>query len=146
MFHNKYSFIKHGLIAGIAMLLVMVIVSYGFMFLFPQVSEEYSTELFREWSEPLSYLFYLHPIILGLIMSWVWGLVSITMKGNEITKAVNFTLVFFLIAQIPGMFISYTTMNISLLMLMSWMLPNFTQIFAGSLILSHMNKKKVSIF
>lgn len=146
MFNTKFNFIKPGLVAGLVMLLVMLLVTFGFHMIFPQINLEYSTQMYKPSNDPLMLLFFLHPFILGLIISWVWNLTSIIMKGDELTKVINFTLTFFMITQIPGMFLTFTSMNVSLLMISSWMFSNLAQLFAGSFIISKMNKKKVSIF
>jgi len=146
MFKQSSNFVKPGLIAGLVMLVVMLLVSYGFSFIFPQLLQEYSTQMYRSYEEPIMMLFFLYPFLLGLIISWVWGKTSIIMKGDNLTKAVNFTFVYVLLAQVPGMFITYTSMNVSLLMIMSWIFSNTLQVFLGTYVISMMNKKKVSIF
>ncbi len=146
MFNNRYNFVKPGLIAGLVMLIALVILTFIYPFIFPQIALEYSTQMYKSWNDPLMLIFFLHPLILGLIISWTWNLTSIIMKGDELTKAVKFSLTFFIITQIPGMFITYTSMSVSLLMISTWMLTNLIQIFVGTLIISKMNKKKVSIF
>jgi hypothetical protein len=146
MFKQTSNFIKPGLMVGLVMLVVMLLVSYGFSFIFPQILQEYSTQMYRSYEEPIMMLFFLYPFILGIIISWIWMKTSIIMKGDDLTKAVNFTLVYILVAQIPGMFVTYTTMNVSLLMIMSWMLGNTLQVLFATIILSKMTKKKVSIF
>lgn len=146
MFNNSYNFIRPGIVAGLVMLVVMLMVNFGFPMIFPQITLEYSTQMYKSWNDPLMLLFFLHPFILGLILSWVWNLTSIIMKGDELTKVINFALAFFIVTQIPGMFITFTSMNVSLLMISSWMLSNLAQVFAGSFVISKMNKKKVSIF
>ena len=146
MFKQTSNFIKPGLVAGLVMLIIMFLVSYGFVMIFPQIELEYSTQMYRSYDEPIMLLFYLMPFILGLIVSWVWTLTYIIMKGDELTKVVNFTLAFFVITQIPGMYATYTSMNVSLLMISSWMLANLLQVFFGTYVVSKMSKKKVSIF
>lgn len=146
MFNNNYNFIKPGLAAGLVMLVAMIIVSYGFSMVFPQIQQEYSTQMYRSAEDPLMLVFLLYPFVLGLIMSWIWDKTSLIMKGDNLTKVVNFTLAYFVITQIPGMFVTYTSMNVTLLMIMSWMFSNVIQVLFGSYLISKMNKKKVSIF
>jgi len=146
MFDTKFNFVKSGLIAGLIMLIISFVMTIILNLIFPQITLEYSTQMYRSWNDPLMLLFYLHPFILGLILSWVWQLTSLIMKGDDITKAVKFTFAYIIIAQIPGMYITFASMNVSLLMIMGWILTNLIQILCGSIIISKMNKKKVSIF
>ena len=146
MFNTKFNFVKPGLMTGLAMLIISLIFSMALQIIFPQIAQEYATQMYRSYSDPLMLLFYLGPFILGLIIAWVWELTSLIMKGDDLTKAVNFSLVYLVLTQIPGMFMTYTSMNVSLLLIMSWILTNFVQVLCGSIIISKMNKKKASIF
>lgn len=146
MFDTKFNFVKPGLMAGLVMLLVSLVASVALHAIFPQIAQEYGTQMFRSWTDPLMLIFFLHPFILGLIISWIWDKTSLVMKGDDLTKAVNFTFAYMLVAQVPGMFITFTSMNVSLLMIMGWVLTGLLQVLFGSILISKMNKKKVSIF
>ena len=93
MFDTKFNFVKSGLIAGLIMLIISFVMTIILDLIFPQITLEYSTQMYRSWNDPLMLLFYLHPFILGLILSWVWQLTSLIMKGDDITKAVKFTFI-----------------------------------------------------
>jgi hypothetical protein len=146
MFKQTSNFVKPGLFAGIIMLLVMLIVMNGLVIIFPQIEQEYSTHVYRNCDDILFLLLFLHPFLLGLIISWTWNLTSIIMKGDELTKVVNFTFAYIMIAQIPGLFLMYSFMNVSLLMIMSWLMNGLLQVLCGSFVISKMTRKKVSIF
>ena len=146
MFNTKFNFIKSGLVAGLVMLLVSLIVTMAINMVFPQIAQEYATQMYRAWTDPLMLIFFLHPFILGLVISWIWEKTSLIMKGDDLTKAVNFTFAYMVVAQIPGMFITFTSMNVSLLMIMGWIMTNLIQVLFGSIIISKMNRKKASIF
>lgn len=126
-----------GLIAGLAMLVSSVVLSFLFNIIFPGLSIEYQTSgLFRMWSDPLMYLMFLHPFVLGLMLSLSWQKIK-----NDFKSSLIFGLGFWFVTSIPGMLISYSSFPISFLMILSWSISGLIQILIGSLILGSLNKK-----
>jgi uncharacterized Tic20 family protein len=105
------------------------------------VQAEYqNTDLFRPWSDPLMSLMFVQPIILGLILAWIWRKVKDMVKGKTAAqKAVNFALVYWVVA-IPGMVMSWSTFHISLTMVLAWWVSILAQVFAGAWVLAKLNK------
>lgn len=130
-----------GLAAGLAMLVVMMVISFASGSLFPSVQAEYqNTNLFRPWSDPLMSLMFMQPFILGLVLAWIWNRVKGIVKGvTPGKKAINFALVYWVVA-IPGMVMSWSTFQISLAMVITWWISILAQAFAGAWVLAKMNK------
>jgi hypothetical protein len=126
--------IKKGLIAGVAILIVGLIFSFGLQALIPSYAEEYKTALFRPWTDPLMMAFFGYPFILGLVAAYLWDLVSSKFSGDYKKKAFEFAKLYFIIATIPGMFITLTTFNVSFLMVGVWTLTGFIEIFVAGLV------------
>jgi len=132
-----------GIVAGIAMLIIGMGLSYLFNAILPQLSAEYentSAALFRAWEDPLMSLYFIYPILTGLVLAWAWNRIKDHLKGDLAKKAVNFGLGYFLVATIPGMLVTYASFQISLLMVLSWTISSLVNAVVASLILAKLNK------
>ncbi|MAG78608.1 hypothetical protein CL616_04565 [archaeon] len=112
--------ITKGLIIGT----ILLVVGFGLNFLinaiFPFLAAEYqNTAIFRAWTDPLMWLFFLYPFIIGIAFSLLWEKTNFKEK-NIWKNGLNFGLFYFVIATIPGMVISYSSFQVSLLMTLSW--------------------------
>jgi len=114
--------VTSGLIAGLAMLVAGLVLTPVYNIIFPNLQAEYmKAGLFRAWTDPLMSLYYLYPFLLGLTLSWVWDKTKKVIKGKtEFEKAKNFGLSYFLVAGLPGMFITYSSFQVSLMMVVAW--------------------------
>ena len=85
-------------------------------------------------------LMYVEPIILGLVLAWIWDKVKGVVKGaTAAQKAWNFGLVYWVLA-IPGMVMSWASFPISLTMVFTWWVSILAQAFVGAWILAKLNK------
>lgn len=137
---------KKILIAGLAAGLAMLVVSLGLNQLFnaivPGLSNEYmNPALFRPWSDPLMMLFFLHPFVVGIALSWVWNVFKNIVPGvGAWRKGFNFGLAYGLVTTIPGMLISYSSFQISLWMILSWTIAGLIQTIIAGMVLARMNR------
>jgi uncharacterized Tic20 family protein len=130
-----------GLVAAIGMFAAGMVLSYLFNFLFPSVKAEYeNTALFRPWSDPLMYLFFIQPFLLAVALTWGWDKIKTLFQGSVGRKAINFTLVYLVIAIVPGMLMSISCFKISLLLTLTWTISSFFQVWIASLIFIRMSK------
>ena len=105
---------KKGLIAGVAILVVGFGLSWILQQIFPSLKNEFeNTAIFRPWDDPLMMGFFLHPFILGVVLAYLWDKV----KAKD---PLEFAKLYFVIATIPGMFISLVSFQLSFLMIISW--------------------------
>lgn len=139
--------IKNILIPGLAAGFGMLGASFGFNFLtnflFPDLASEYlNPALFRPWSDPLMQLFFAYPFILGLSLAFVWNKINSTIPGRTVfSKGLSFGLGVFLVSTIPGMFVTYTSFQVSPAMVLSWTVSGLlTSVIAGW-ILAKFNKR-----
>jgi len=135
--------ILSGLFAGVAMLIVGMIFSWLFNWLFPSVALEYQNPgLFRPWSDPLMSLYFLYPFILGLILSFLWNKhkLSPNFGGSVWKKGATFGAAYWVVASIPGMFISYSSLQVSLLMVIGWSISGLINAIVAGWILARWNK------
>jgi len=133
--------IKPGILAGIAMLIVGMTVSYLLHFMFPSLAAEYNnTNIFRSWSDPLMSLYFLYPFTVGLILAWVWQKTKSLFKGSVKQKGVNFGLAYWLVSSIPGMLITYSSFKTSFLMVLTWLIGGLVNGIVAGLIFVKMDK------
>ena len=59
--------------------------------------------------------------ILGIVLAWIWDKTKSLVEGKTaIERAYKFGLAYWVIAGIPGMFITYSSFQVSLAMIVTW--------------------------
>ena len=129
---------------GILAAIVTFIVGMGLTFLynavFPAIKAEYeNTGLFRSAQDPLMMVFFAYPLVLGIALSWLWDKTKSSFKGTTAQRGINFGIAYFIIATIPGMFITYTSFQVSLLMVLIWTLSGLINGMIAGSIFARMN-------
>jgi hypothetical protein len=131
-----------GLVAGIAGLAANWAIGFLFMFAFPSMNTEYSNEqIFHPWSDPLMNLYYIYFFLLAFGLAWAWNKSKSLFAKTYLANVLNFTLVYWLISTIPGMLMTISSFKVSGIMVLSWTVGAFAQLFVISLILMKMNKR-----
>ena len=125
---------KKGLIAGVAILIVGMLINFLLEAFIPGLTKEYQTAMFRPWTDPLMTAYFAYPFILGVVAAYLWDLIEKKFIGDAVNKAFQFAKLYFIIATIPGMFISYTTFQISLTMILAWTATGFVDVFVAGLV------------
>lgn len=127
-----------GLLAGVTMLIVSLAWGAVASMAWPQLATAYQEgQVFRPWSDPLMSIFFLHPIMVGVIMAWLWSKTKHLLKiALPLKHGVAFGLIYWAVS-IPGMIISYATFQISLLMVLSWTLNGLLQAIVAGIIFSY---------
>jgi len=121
---------KKIILAGFANLILGLIINYLVTIIAPSLASEYQNlAMFRPWSDPLMMVYFLYPFILAYVLYYLWGKLSKP-------KAVDFAKLYFVIATIPGMFITYTSFQISLGMVLLWAATSFINVYVAGWIYS----------
>lgn len=121
---------KKGLIAGVVLLIVGMGLNWLLGLLFPSLMNEYqNTAIFRPWDDPLMMAYFGYPFILGVALAYLWD----TLKAKD---PLEFAKLYFIVATIPGMFISYTSFQLSLLMILTWTVVGFVQAYVAGVVFS----------
>ena len=121
-------FWKKGLLAGLANLVLGFVLNWLVGMVLPSIAGEYqNTAMFRPWTDPLMMVYFAYPFILGLVAAYLWDKV-----GKP--KPVEFAKLYFIIATIPGMFITYTSFQISAMMVLLWAVTGFVQAWVAAYI------------
>lgn len=124
--------LKKGLIAGFVNLILGLIINWIITAGFPQVAKEYqNTEIFRSFSDPLMMIFFAYPFILGIVAAYFWNLIKEKLPKDQNAKVFAFAKIYFIIATIPGMFISYTSFQLSLTMILVWTITGYLEALAA---------------
>ncbi|MEP6750484.1 MAG: hypothetical protein ABJB86_22295 [Bacteroidota bacterium] len=127
-----------GLVAGV----VLFVISYGGLFLaikyFPSLFTEYNNPLFNSGGSR-DILFYLHAFVISLALSWFWERFKTVLKGHFILRGLEFGFVYGIIALIPVMWITFSSLDITLTMIITWFLYGLVQACIAGIVFAKMN-------
>lgn len=127
-----------GLIAGI----ILFVVSYGGLFLtirfFPELFILYNNPLFNS-DGSRDVLFYLHAFIISFALSWFWERFKGLFSGPFLLRGLEFGLVYALVALLPVMWITFSSMDITLFMVVSWFLYGLFQAVLAGILFARIN-------
>ncbi len=129
---------KNGLIAGV----LLSIISYGGLYIaisfFPSIFVEYNNPLFNSGSER-DIMFYAHAFIISFALSWFWERFKTLFRGNFILRGFEFGLVYAATALVPVMWISFSAMDITFIMVASWLLYGLLQALIAGVIFAKLS-------
>ena len=134
---------KKILIAGFTAGFVLLLVSLGLMFMvikiIPTLAEEYFSPVFRWSSAETDWMFYVHPFILSFSLKWFWERYKDIFKGSDLVRAFEVALVYGIIAMLPVLWLTYSSIDISLGMVLTWLGYGILQAFIAGYIFSKLN-------
>lgn len=115
--------ILFGLLTGVLLLAVGMGLNYLLNALFPQLVTEYeNVAIYRPWDDPKMSLFFIYPFLVALLLAFVWMKHKNAFQGSALRRGLKFGFAYFVIAIIPGMLMSYSSFQVSALMVGSWTL------------------------
>ena len=113
--------VKKGLLTGTLLLIFGLFFNWFSGLIIPGLSSQYqSPGLFRPWQDPLMMAYFLYPFIFGIVAYYLW-------EKLKKPKTMEFAKTYFIIATIPGMFITYTSFKVSLEMVLLWSVSGYLQ-------------------
>lgn len=127
-----------GLIVGA----VLFILSYGSLYLgirfFPNLFVDYNSPLFNsEGYRDL--LFYSHPFVISFALSWFWDRFKGLFQGFFMLRGLEFGSVYALVALLPVMWITFSAMDVTVYMVLSWLLYGFVQAVIAGILFAKFN-------
>src|SRR3954468_23115439 len=127
---------KKVLLSGVIAGIILFIISYGGLYLsiklFPELFLTYNNPLFNS-DGSRDFLFYLHAFIISFALSWFWDRFKGLFRGNFLIRGVEFGFVYAIVALLPVMWITFSVLDITVPMVVSWFLYGFVQALnAGS--------------
>lgn len=131
-----------GLVAGLLMTIAMFILTPIYGLLIPGLQAQYSNlNMFRAMEDPLMQAFFLYPFILAMALSWAWDKSKKLFKEKKkCCRGVHFGLTYWIIATIPGMYVTYTSFQVSLAMTLSWAISGLVYAMIAGMVFAKMNK------
>jgi hypothetical protein len=127
-----------GLLAGT----LLFILSYGVLYFgiryFPELFMDYNSPLFNSDGNRDT-LFYLHPFVISFALSWFWDRLKGLFKGNFLLRGLEFGFVYGFVALLPVMWITFSSLDISILMVSGWFFYGFAQALTAGLLFAKIN-------
>lgn len=130
--------IYSGLIAGLILLIISFLMLQVLIRLLPGLAEEYYNPAFRAGSGR-SLFFYLHPFLIGFALSWFWDMLKSRFTGNGWSRGLKMGLLYGAVATLPSMWITFSAIDLSLMMVLSWLVYGIFQAVAAGLVLARFN-------
>ena len=127
-----------GFIAGS----ILFILCYGGLYMavrfFPVVFVEYNNPLFNsDGSRDL--LFYLHAFIISFALSWFWDRFKSLFHGSFLIRGLEFGFVYSIVALLPVMWITFSALDITVAMVVSWFVYGLMQAIAAGIVFAKTN-------
>lgn len=127
-----------GLIVGT----ILFILSYGSLYLgirfFPGLFLDYNNPLFNSDGNR-DVLFYLHAFVFSFALSWFWDRFKGLFNGAFMLRGLEFGSVYALVALLPVMWITFSAMDVTALMVLSWFLYGFAQVIIAGILFAKLN-------
>lgn len=134
---NKRTILS-GLSAGLVLLALSVLGLYMTAWLFPNLAIQYFDPVFDAQADRYI-LYFAHPFIVGLALSWFWDRFRGILKGSFLSRGVEFGLLYWLVAVLPMMWLIYSAIDVSLSLVASWLVFGLLQGIAAGLLFEKMN-------
>jgi hypothetical protein len=125
--------------AGTLVLLISLTLLYGFIYFFPNIMDEYYSPVFRSSSFATDILFYVHPYVLSISLFWFWDRFKISIEGSLWRRAIHISLTYCIVAMLPVLWLTFSAIDISLLMVLTWIAYGTLQAFVAGLVFSKLN-------
>jgi hypothetical protein len=127
------------LLAGIAVLVASLVLLYSSIFLFPKIMEEYYNDVFRSSSFETDWLFYVHPFVLSIALKWFWERYKELFKGPVLMRALEVGLVYGVVAMLPVLWLTFSAINISIVMVLTWLVYGIIQATVAGIVFAKLS-------
>jgi hypothetical protein len=133
---------KKVIIAVIVSSIVLLLLGLGMLWasirFFPGLTEEYFSPVFRS-AGMNDWLFYVHPLILSIALKWFWERYKELFSGPLLVKALEVALVYVIVALLPVLWLTFSAIDVSFAMILTWLLYGFIQAFAAGVVFAKLN-------
>ncbi len=127
------------LLAGTVILITSLALLYGFISFYPALMEEYYNPVFRSNSFETDWLFYLHPFVLSGALFLFWEISKQYFEGSPGARAIKGSFTYGLIAMAPVLLLTFSAINVSALMVFTWIAYGIVQTFVALLVFAYRN-------
>ena len=128
-----------GLISGVVLLLLSVLGLFCILWLFPDMAMEYFGPAFIDQKQR-NLLYYVQPFVMGPCLLWLWFKLGDMVKGRILVNSLKFGLFYMTVASLPYMLLIYSAMDVSLPVILSWLLFGFAEAFVCAVVFSKVDK------
>ncbi|RTL57399.1 MAG: hypothetical protein EKK37_15255 [Sphingobacteriales bacterium] len=133
---------KKALIASLSAGVILLILSLGLSYLaisvMPGLMEEYFSPVFRS-SGKVDWMFYVHPFIVSFALKWFWERYKDQFTGPFVLRAIEVALVYGIVAMVPVLWLTFSAIDVSLQMTLTWLGYGVLQAFVAGLIFAKLN-------
>lgn len=86
-------------------------------------------------------LYFIYPFVVGIVLAYAWTTVKKHfIAESAMRRGLQFGWWYFILATIPGMFITYSSFQVSFLMLMTWVVSGLVEAIVAGFILATLRK------
>lgn len=110
-----------GFVAGFVLLLLSYVALYIVVTFFPGLAEEYYNPMFDMGGDK-TILYFLHPFILSFALAWFWSRFKTLFSGSFWLRGLEMGLVYAIVAVLPSMWITFSSLSVSLPLVLTWLL------------------------
>jgi hypothetical protein len=130
-----------GLIAGTALLILSVAGLYLLLWLMPDMAMEYFGPAFTSRMQR-NVFYYVHPFVIGMSLSWLWDRIQSRLRGPALAKSLKFGLSYMAIATFPYMLLIYSAIDVSLPVVLTWLVFGFVEATIAAIIFNQQNIRR----
>lgn len=125
-------------ITGIILLMLSLAMTYISIYALPSLTEEYFSPVFR-MSGDLDWMFYAHPFIVSFALKWFWERYKTEFEGPWLLRALEVALVYGIVALLPVLWLTFSAIDVSPIMIGTWFAYGFVQSFVAGMLFARMN-------
>ena len=114
-------FLIKGFIAGAVLLALSYAALYLLVAVFPNLAEQYYDPVFN-FEEGKELAYFAHPFVLSFALAWFWRRFKSLFHGPFWWRGIEMGLVYGLIATLPAMWITYSSLAVSMSLVFTWLL------------------------
>lgn len=127
-----------GLVAGVVLLILSIFGLYINIWFFPDLAMQYFQPTFNEQSSRIM-LYFIHPFIIAMALSWFWNRTKSKLTGSFISRGIEFGIIYSLMATLPSMWLVFSSITVSLTMVITWFVLGVLQAIVTGLVCEKMN-------
>ncbi|MDX1667282.1 MAG: hypothetical protein R3350_08635 [Saprospiraceae bacterium] len=124
-----------GILLGLSFAVLFITIKF-----FPNLAEEYYNPVFYPGRDRIV-LYYFHPFVLGMALSWLWERFKPYFNGAKWLQGLKFGAIYALVATLPSMWITFSAISVTLLMVGMWFFYGLFQASIAGLIFAWVNPK-----
>ena len=126
------------LVSTAILFVLSFVMLYCSIYFFPNLSSEYLSPVFRSAGK-IDWMYFAHPFVLSIALKWFWERYKSIFTGNIFLKGLEVALVYGVVAMIPVLWLTFSVIDISFKMILTWLLYGFIQSFAAGIVFAKLN-------